>query len=161
MSQLKTFTTDAEDGSRTIVATTSPTRASKLLGVKFAEVGTASASDECELALSDPGAVWRLQPGGSSWKKISNASKAASFPPQGGVRPGAGRTTGENGPVKIRSVRLDDVHHGRLMSYGGTEYLRNVLDAELPLDADEWKALGEKGVDWIRAQLKPTRTKAR
>ena len=128
--------------------------------MKFAEVGTTSDEDECELALSDPGSVWRLQPGRPSWKKVSNASKAASFPPQGGVRPGAGRTAGANGPVKIRSMRLDDVHHGRLMSFGGAEYLRNVLDAELPLDADEWRALGEKGVDWIRAQLKASRSKA-
>lgn len=153
MKQLTTFFTDAEDGSRAIVATTSPTRASKLLGVKFAEVGTTSASDECELALSDPGAVWRRHPDAPSWKKVSTASKAAAFPPQGGARPGAGRVAGENGPVRIRTVRLDDVHHGRLKSYGGAEYLRNVLDAELPLDAEEWQALSKLGVDWIRAQL--------
>lgn len=159
MSQLTTFFTDAEDGSRTIVSTTSTTRASKLLGVKFAEVGITSADEECDLALSDPGAIWRLRPSGSSWKKVSNSSKAAALPSQGGSRTGAGRNAGPNGPVLIRTVRLDDVHHARLKGYGGAEYLRNVLDAELPLIAEEWQELGMLGADWIRSQLKAAKVK--
>ncbi|MDU4254506.1 hypothetical protein [Pseudomonas sp.] len=156
--ELTVYAIELAEGSRRIVACPTKSKAARLLGITAylldTHGSTSRSTEEVELALSDPGAVWAKYEEAEKWVKVSTSRKADALPSHGGARAGAGHPGVGTGPAKQRGLALDDANYALYKERGGVMFLRQVLASGLDLNAQEWADLEQLGgVAWLRQQM--------
>lgn len=121
---------------RSVVAAPSTAAAAKLLGMTryvFTRAGgETNLSEDIEVAMCDPGAIFQRDGGHGEWMKVKSSAAATKLPKHGGARAGSGAKPISDDKMHLRTFLCTDEQWEMLTDLGkgagAAAFIRSIAD---------------------------------